>query len=300
MWKKAFDVRIYNLKISLILALASWQICEVTEEDVRNLTFRLSQISGEWWSDMALLIRWHTYRTLDDVSPRSDFTFLVLVAAPRESTINVLAVGWIPATSPNTDTFSWSARRPSCWWLGRLTVNVFLQLVNVRHIERFFAMMKSMDTDVQVIPQLQPWTQTKPGRWDAYVIENSRLAAFSIVPLPSSYLESDGYLTNSPPSASRQLNIVTVCHPQLRCLFTFLDVQRKIIMPKFNATTFRTFVYVVLVRPPAFVVPVVAATNLPLNLLLPPWYFLLLPTRVAALLQVKTPPRICLLHHPFR
>ena len=40
--KKVFDVRIYiNLKISLILALASWQICEVTGEDVRNLTFRL-------------------------------------------------------------------------------------------------------------------------------------------------------------------------------------------------------------------------------------------------------------------
>jgi hypothetical protein len=31
---------IYNLNFSLILALVSWQICEVTEEDVRNLTFR--------------------------------------------------------------------------------------------------------------------------------------------------------------------------------------------------------------------------------------------------------------------
>jgi hypothetical protein len=69
----------------------------------------------------------------------------------------------------------------------------------------FAAKMKNVDAVVQVIPQGVPqqWTQTKPGRWDAYVIENQRLAAFSIVPLPSSHFESDGYLTNSLPSASR-------------------------------------------------------------------------------------------------
>lgn len=205
MWKKAFDVRIYNLNISLILALASWQICEVTEEDAKFDFSSLSQISGEWWIDIAL-IRWHTSRTLDDVSPRSDFTFLVLGAAPRESTINVLEVGWLPATSPYTDSFSLSARRSwSYWWLSGFMVNLFVQLVNVRHVERFFAMMKSMNAVAQVILQgvLRLWTQAKPGRWDAYVFENPRLAAFSIVPLPSSHLESDGYLTNSPPSASR-------------------------------------------------------------------------------------------------
>lgn len=32
---------IYNLNLSLILALVSWQICKVTEEDVRKSTFRL-------------------------------------------------------------------------------------------------------------------------------------------------------------------------------------------------------------------------------------------------------------------
>lgn len=195
--KKCLMFVYITLKLPLSWFSHLGQICEVTEEDVRNLTFRLSQISGGWWTDMAL-IRWHIYRTLDDVSPRSDFTFLVLVAAPRESTINVLAVGWLPATSPNTDSFNWSARRPlSYWWLGRLTVNVFIQLVNVRHIERSFAMMKCIDVDVQVNPQdvLQPWSQTKLGRWGAHVIENPRLAAFSIVP-PSQFSPWERWLSD--------------------------------------------------------------------------------------------------------
>ena len=88
------------------LSHLGWQICEVTEEDVRNLTFRFfSQIPGEWWTDMALIyfqnLRWYF----------ASFRFHVSGFGRRPSReYYKCSCGWMtPSHFTNADS-SWSAR----------------------------------------------------------------------------------------------------------------------------------------------------------------------------------------------